>query len=335
MPRSAPLISVIIATYHRASSLDRCLRSVLAEPGDDIEVLVGDDASPDDTPAVIAAHQHDPRLRHYRNEHNLGMQVNYLKIAHQARGDYLFIVTDDDWVLPGALTTARRRITAHPEAGYFISHLPTVDDRTGRIVHWHRPLKADTLLQPGLATTTQLAGSAWVLSRQIFKRATIDWETWQKHSANIYFPVIVAGRAMLTAPTVYIAGALVMHTWFNTVHWSKFGRNELEIEYNLAVDGHRCMRAILHDYPATSEVREAIRQWERASFRSYVFNPHRGLYDLIKSLGVRAAWQKVITGFEPDRRQCAELLAFAAAWPGWRAWIHLKAGLRRLVTTGR
>ena len=102
-----PLISVIVATYRRAEDLDRCLRSVLAEPGDYFEVVVGDDGSPDHTPEVVALHRHDPRMRDYRNASNLGMQENYRKIARFASGEYLFILTDDDYLLPGSLAKVK------------------------------------------------------------------------------------------------------------------------------------------------------------------------------------------------------------------------------------
>ena len=47
MSSTAPLLSVVIPTYNRADDVDRAIRSVLAEPGDYFEVLVGDDGSPD------------------------------------------------------------------------------------------------------------------------------------------------------------------------------------------------------------------------------------------------------------------------------------------------
>ena len=64
--------------------MDRAIRSVLAEPGDYFEVLVGDDGSPDHTPAVVEALSGDPRLCADRNPTNLGMQDNILKIAQLA-----------------------------------------------------------------------------------------------------------------------------------------------------------------------------------------------------------------------------------------------------------
>src|SRR5512143_3746835 len=95
-----PLSSVIIATDKRADDLDRAIQSVRNEPGDYFEIVIGDDGSPDHTPQIVAKHSVDPRIRAYRNDVNLGMQENYLKIARFAEGRYLFILTDDDYLLP-------------------------------------------------------------------------------------------------------------------------------------------------------------------------------------------------------------------------------------------
>lgn len=280
-----PLISVVIATYNRAADLDRAIRSSLSQPGDDYEVVVGDDASSDDTPSVVARHSGDRRVRAYRNDRNLGMQQNYWKIARFARGRYLFILTDDDTLLPDALPCLRCAIGRHPEAGYLLSDLPTVDERTGLCVNLHRTFAADTLAPPGLATVERVVPSAWVLSRQTFRRDAVDWETWAKFRQNIFFPIILAGRAILRAPCYYIARPLVSHTWFNIVHWEQFGHDALDIEFNLAANRFACMRSIVHDLSQSEDVERAVATWEIDSFRTYLFQERLGYHDLVRSLG--------------------------------------------------
>src|SRR5512140_2644512 len=97
---AGPLLSVVIATYNRAERVRRAIQSVLDDPADFFEVIVGDDGSTDHTPEAIQPFLKDHRLRHYRNPTNLGMRENYLKICGEARGDYIFILTDDDWLVP-------------------------------------------------------------------------------------------------------------------------------------------------------------------------------------------------------------------------------------------
>ncbi len=327
---SRPLISVVIGTYKRADDLDRAIASALAQPGDDFEVVVGDDGSQDHTPAVIRKHSADPRLRSYRNAANLGMQENMLKVVREGRGHFIFILTDDDYMVPGALETVRRVLAKYPDVGYVLSHLPTVDERTGGVVNLHRTFPTDRLTPPGLESVGQIAGSAWVLSRQILRRDWIDWETWEKYRANIFFPIIAAGRMLLRAPCVYVAEPMVMHTWFNAVHWQAFGPNELEIELNLATDRTRCMRAILHDQPPSPAVTAAIDHWELGNFQSYLYLSHRGFYDLMRTLGLKPALAKVRAGFDLTPGQRRELWLFPFKIPFVRAIVMAKAILRQL-----
>src|SRR5262249_28410065 len=145
-------------------------------------------------------------------------------------------------------------LRAHSEVGYVLSDLPTVDSRTGDVVDLHRTYPAGGRIEPGLPNLARLVRSAWVLSRQVLRREWIDWKTWDLFEDNIFFPMIVAGRLLLEHPCYYIAERLVMHSWFNRIYWSSFGRDELDIEFNLARDSARCMAAVLHDRPRSPEV---------------------------------------------------------------------------------
>jgi glycosyltransferase involved in cell wall biosynthesis len=328
---TAPLLSIIIATYNRAESLRRAIQSVLAEPGSYFEIIVGDDGSPDHTPDVVQTFVTDPRLRHYRNPVNLGMRENYLKIAREARGDYLFILTDDDWLLPGALERTRQVLRANPDMGYMLSHLPTVDERINHVVGMHRTYPTSRRVPPGVENMAYLVGSAWVLSRQVLKRTLIDWAAWEKFRDNIFFPIIFAGRLLLKAPSYYLAEPLVMHTWFNKVFWNAFGEGQLEIDFNLAVDRYRCMRSILYDYEMIPQVQSVIAGWELDCFKQYLYPEYSGLYDAIRQLGLRPALAKLAQGFRIGPRERLELGCFFVQLPFRRSWVGLKSIARRIA----
>lgn len=92
-----PRVSVIIPTYNRADILDRAINSVLGQTFNDLELIVVDDGSTDDTPELIAQYE-DPRLTFIEHEENRGGSVaRNTGIAH-ATGDYLaFLDSDDAW----------------------------------------------------------------------------------------------------------------------------------------------------------------------------------------------------------------------------------------------
>ena len=72
-------------------------------------MLVLDNASPDETPAVVAQAQADfPHvpLRYVRRPENIGPDANFTDALTQARGKFLYLLSDDDVLLPGAVAEA-------------------------------------------------------------------------------------------------------------------------------------------------------------------------------------------------------------------------------------
>ncbi len=91
-----PLVSILVPTYKRAALLREALRGALAQTYADIEVVVLDDASPDDTPQVVAEFAHDPRLRSVRHAVNQGIVGNWKAGIDTARGAFFCLLHDDD-----------------------------------------------------------------------------------------------------------------------------------------------------------------------------------------------------------------------------------------------
>ncbi len=93
------LVSVIIPTYGRPHLVGRAIASVLRQTYENIEIIVIDDCSDDNTPEVIKRFS-DPRIRYLRNTRNLGVSASRnmgIKVAH---GKYVSFLDDDDELLP-------------------------------------------------------------------------------------------------------------------------------------------------------------------------------------------------------------------------------------------
>ncbi len=113
-----PAVSVIIPTYNRAEMVRRCVESVLASRGVDLECIVVDDHSPDDTGAVLrAAFGADPRFRCVRLPRNSFQAAARNAGAKIARGEFLFFLDDDNVLDPGACAALVSALRANPELG--------------------------------------------------------------------------------------------------------------------------------------------------------------------------------------------------------------------------
>jgi hypothetical protein len=116
--RSQPTVSVIIPCYKYGHFLPGCVRSVLDQDGVDVDVLIVDDASPDDSADV--AHRlaaEDSRVRVIVHETNMRHIATYNEGLAAATGEYLLLLSADDMLAPRALANATALMHAHPEVG--------------------------------------------------------------------------------------------------------------------------------------------------------------------------------------------------------------------------
>lgn len=109
------LISVIIPTYNRAQCIGRALASVKQQGIEGLEVLIGDDASTDDTVAIVKAQM--PSARFIKLGFNQGAAAARNAALKLAQGDLMaFLDSDDEW-LPGKLEKQIKFLQEHPEVG--------------------------------------------------------------------------------------------------------------------------------------------------------------------------------------------------------------------------
>jgi hypothetical protein len=110
-----PLVSVGIPTYNRARTLERAVRSVLAQDHDRVEVIISDDGSSDETAEVchrLAAE--DPRVSYERQPRNLGHAANFRRVLELSRGEWFMWLADDDHLERSYLRRCLEELRADP-----------------------------------------------------------------------------------------------------------------------------------------------------------------------------------------------------------------------------
>lgn len=93
------LVSIIIPTHNRSEYVKRAIQSCLDQTYEDIEVIVVDDASTDNTEGVVTSFS-DERVTYVRNDENLGAPKTRNRGLDLARGEYINFLDDDDELLP-------------------------------------------------------------------------------------------------------------------------------------------------------------------------------------------------------------------------------------------
>lgn len=103
--RLPPLVSVCIPTYNHGEVLGVALRSALLQDYVNIEILVVDNHSSDNTQEVVdKVSAGDPRVRYERHSENIGMAENFSACISTARGDYIKLLCADDFLMPDCVT---------------------------------------------------------------------------------------------------------------------------------------------------------------------------------------------------------------------------------------
>jgi glycosyltransferase involved in cell wall biosynthesis len=123
---SAPLISVVIPAYNAERTIPATLLSVLRQTVDDLEVIVVDDGSTDNTFDVVRSYE-DPRLRILRQENAGHAGARNAGIGHTT-GKYVAFVDADDLWLPRKLEAQLAFLRGHPDVRALHSAAIHVDD---------------------------------------------------------------------------------------------------------------------------------------------------------------------------------------------------------------
>ncbi len=100
-------LSVLIPNYNYARYIGDTIDSVLAQASDDVEIVVTDNASTDDSVEIVRSYD-DARIRLSINACNVGFSANLERVASLARGRRMLLLSSDDKMKPGTLATYAR-----------------------------------------------------------------------------------------------------------------------------------------------------------------------------------------------------------------------------------
>ena len=122
-----PLVSIIVPCYNHQEFVGDCLESIIGQSYCNIEVLVVDDCSNDDSYEIIESFRERLEQRFEtvylkRNEKNIGLVKNLNRLVKQSNGKYIKIIASDDMLLPYAIEQMVLFAEERPNTNVFYSN---------------------------------------------------------------------------------------------------------------------------------------------------------------------------------------------------------------------
>ena len=180
------LFSVIVPIYNIEKYLCRCIDSVLAQSFDDYELILVDDGSPDNCPAICDEYaKKDARIKVIHKENGGLVSARQVGIK-EAVGEYVFHLDGDDAICQGALESACEIINEHHPDIVSFSYRRYLDGEMGEVVDDLVPeglyLKADIeeRIYPNLLSNENMKNLFYFIWGKAIKR-----ELATKHQLNV------------------------------------------------------------------------------------------------------------------------------------------------------
>lgn len=198
------MISVIVPTYNQSRYLARAIESVWAQDLSDVEIVIVDDGSTDDTEAILQQLSNDGRLHYFRQE-NLGPAAARNRGIRESRGELIALLDSDDYWLPGKLKAQQDALV---RTGYRFSYCGSkVIDENGDLISL-APVSTDDGRFINLVWGNRFATPSVLVQRSLLDEVGLfdeslrtgeDWDLWLRLSAK-------SSGACIPEPLVAVTG---------------------------------------------------------------------------------------------------------------------------------
>lgn len=197
-----PLITIAIPTFNRATLLQGCLEAAFQQSYGNIEVLVSDNASTDETGKLLKGVS-DRRLRVLTQDQNVGLLPNWNTLLREARGEFIIFVPDDDRIGPRMLANSILLVKSAPQVSIVLSLFDTYLMDENRTIGPVRNRELATGVYEGFELLRGIfkhrirANMCTVLIRTDALRARGGFPNDMPYSADVaaWWPLLLTGKA--------------------------------------------------------------------------------------------------------------------------------------------
>lgn len=161
-----PLVTVIMAVYNGGAFLAAAIESALRQTYSNLELVIVDDCSSDDSVLIIERYLPDSRIVFVRNDHNVGVAASRNRALTLAKGELVTFLDQDDIWLPHKLEIQVAAIQSHPEVGLMHAEYGRINPE-GLLLPAYQKLAAEQFDNPAAAIDVRDVFSEIFISNNI------------------------------------------------------------------------------------------------------------------------------------------------------------------------
>ena len=206
---NSPKVSVVIPTYNRGNFLRAAVASALAQTLRDLEIIVVDDASAEDSEKVVRQFG-DSRLKFIRHETNRGVAAARNTGVLKSQGKYIAFLDDDDEWLPEKLERQFELLEQSPRnVGVVYTGSLAMESMNGKALFQLMPTLKGVIFQEMLLRDSLAPTSTFVVRKECFEKAGLfdvdfefgeDFDMWLRIAAAFQFDYIEEPLVRFSAP---------------------------------------------------------------------------------------------------------------------------------------
>jgi len=209
-----PLLSVCIPAYNRAALLPALLDSIFAQDFDDWECVISEDCSRErrEIRAVTESYavRANGHLRYSENDETLGYDGNYRRLVELSRGEFVFVMGNDDLVHPGAFRAVSGAIARHPGMGVLLRAYAFFRGDPSNVIQVNRYYPRECEFSPGAHAIVACYRRVVPMSGLVLHRDSAQAVATARWDGTLFYQHWLVANILCDKSAVYIPDLLAL-----------------------------------------------------------------------------------------------------------------------------
>lgn len=219
---SDPKLSICIGTFNRAAFIGATLESIISQATSECEIVVSDNGSTDNTETIVLEHaRRFGQLRYVKQDVNRGLDRNYDCAVELARGEYCWLMTDDDLLRPGAVSCVLNALRQDLSV-ILVNYEYRTFDMTKVLQERKLDLTSDRMYGRTEMDRlfTDLDEGLWYIGSVIIKRSIWLARQRERYYGSLFIHIAVVFQESLPCEALVIAEPLISYRMGNANTYS-------------------------------------------------------------------------------------------------------------------